>query len=278
MPQRSFEIDELTRLPLQAMASVRNGVAHDGRGYDRSRDSQLASSLSASVSYRFTSLLFHQNLISQLHAGWFDQLVRELGAVDPDTRRRVLGPATQQLTYLLDDMVLLSVATCDYFAGFVGLLLGEPHHARLKFKALVAQVDKQDSPALRAIKSSGVRRFAEEENRAWVRELAEYRGDLTHYRASKPDGAVVRRWGRSELGSITLDVYAPRELGQLCVREPKHAGTDPAKVLIADAAEWLVERVHLFLARALVALWADIRHQLPRAPYPFGPSWVPYCP
>jgi hypothetical protein len=163
--------------------------------------------------------------------------------LDDRESRGLLRRAATQQTFLFDDIVILAITSLDYFANLVGVALAGYSRRQLKWGGLLTQAalsaGATPDAGLQRLRRSGVGRFAAMENDLWVKPLAKYRGDVAHYSASEPNGAVHREYIYDAPSVDSIHVYAPSlavsALGTLV------AASD--RVSVADAAEAIVRRL-----------------------------------
>jgi hypothetical protein len=226
--------------------------------------------------YRFDAMLYHYGLLWLVNDHYLPEIEAFSGRRDwPPGYLRVI--ATQHL-FLFDDMVFGAASLFDYFAALTGLTLLGVNEQRLKWGSLIRRVVAAERYAeadnAAALLRHGTSALVLRRNREWINQLIEYRSDVIHHRADRPDASITVDL-LAENDRARLSVFAPdRFVRRMALRRQKEG--DEAKMALLDAAEWLVMRTFDTLTSCFLTLWSDIRDN----GHPYEPSglhhhWFP---
>ncbi|MEP6617659.1 MAG: hypothetical protein ABJE47_00030 [bacterium] len=226
-----------------------------------------------SIVYRFDAMLYHCNMIDEVR----ERYQSHFEVVDPprDEYRSLIRRASTQQLFLFDDIVFASSSLFDYLGSYVATVLHGPKQRYSKWKG-ANRLARDGEYALRetgsrAIADSGAGLRIVRANREWIDSLNDYRADLIHRRAEKPDGQLSHNL-LAERDAFTLTAFAPESFATR-MRVPVG---DALKLPLDAAMHWLVMRTFGTVVDISLSLLSDVRHlPHPLTTRPFGNLWLP---
>lgn len=250
-----------------------NRIAHHPSKTVREENIAAVLGLRDSIVYRFEAMLYHVNVMNEVTESYRAYL-DETRPTQEESRSLLRRAATQQL-FLFDDIVFATSSLFDYLGSYVATILQGPQLQKVKWKganklASDREFEKRETGRQVISKSAAGVRIGIA-NREWVNKLNEYRADLIHRRAAKPDGQLTRDFLAKE-NAHTITAFAPTGFLR---RMPVSFGVE-TQVPINVTMEWLILKTFTTVVDISLSLLSDVYDMPhPLAGQPIGPMWLP---